>query len=78
MVGLSDEISEIGKTKPAVMNVLCISYLLSSPLVSLLKRAFPGSYEDALGKKFYGKKRCLETSTTHGQESAKVTEMEEF
>lgn len=55
------------------MNVLCFSYLLSSPLVFLRKRGFTGSYEDALGKKFYGKNRCLETYTTQGQESVKST-----
>lgn len=53
MVGVCDEISEIGKMELVVMGSLHISYLLSSPLVFLPKLGFTGRYEDALGKKFF-------------------------
>lgn len=61
MVGLCDEIREIGKMELAGMNFLHISYLLSSPLVLLLECRITCNYKNALGKKFYCKNICLKT-----------------
>lgn len=78
MVGLGDEISEIGKMELAVTDSLHSSYLLSSPLVLLLKSGIACSYQNALGRKFYCKKCMSGNFTTQGQGSSKVSKMEEF